>query len=326
MMASHPPFYPLHPAIHHNPLDIAIKSKIRLKTLYEYIKMLWILRRTFKKLQPDILISFIDTMNLFTIIASRGLGIPVIVSERSNPFLYKIAWIWEFLRPLLYPFADVTVFQTKGIGSYFSKQIQAKSAVIHNPVVLLPRLVNEKLSFQKPFILAVGRFTEEKCFDLLINAFSQIAPRFPDWHLVIAGDGPLRELLQNLIIQCHLENKVTLPGRIKDINSLYDQASLFILSSRFEGFPNVLCEAMANGLPVIATDCSFGPRDIIRDGIDGVLIPVNDVNALANAIEKTIENEQLLKQFAARGPEILDRFNVERVMSEWEKIIYSVLK
>ena len=319
-------FYPLHTSISYEKIFHEKDSNRFYNRVYNFLSRNYFLYKKIKQCNPDAVISFLDTTNIQAIIASLLAAKPVIVSERSNPFLYKIGYFWDTVRHWIYPFAGAIVFQTKGISAYFSKRINSKSVVIPNPVMPMPAKVEPVISFQKPFILSVGRFTEEKCFDLLIKAFSQIAAHCSGWRLVIAGDGPLRPELQQFVHENHLEESINLPGRISDISSLYNQASLFVLTSRFEGFPNALCEAMAAGLPVIATDCPFGPGDIIRDGIDGILIPVNDIDALANAIKSMITNEHLQKQFAAKAPEILQRFGLEQVITQWETIIHSVLK
>ena len=316
-----PSYYALHPKIIHGPLKLELTSVKRTQAYYENLCRIWGLRKSLKSIQPDAIISFIDITNIFTTFASFGLGVPLIISERSNPYLHEIGRLWNTLRFWVYPFTDRIVFQTKGVSSFFPQRIRNNSVVIPNPVFPIPCRTNIGPAFNSPFILSVGRLAEEKGFDLLISAFAQIAAKFPEWRLVIAGEGPLRPQLLQLLQKFHLEEKVDLPGKIQEIYSVYPQASLFVLSSRFEGFPNALCEAMAAGLPVIATDCAYGPSEIIQHDINGLLVPVNDLDALSNALENLIADVEKRNFLATNAAEITKNYSMDYIMGLWETTI-----
>ena len=172
----------------------------------------------------------------------------------------------------------------------------------------------------------MGRLHPQKGFDLLLEAFERIQAKHPQWHLTILGEGPMREELELLRAKLGLTHRVSFPGSVQDVNDRLRQADLFVMSSRFEGFPMALCEAMACGLPVIATDCLSGPRDIIRDGIDGVLVPVADVNALAAGLDHLINNPLKRQQLALAAPQVLERFGLDRVMGIWSETIDRVIE
>jgi glycosyltransferase involved in cell wall biosynthesis len=161
----------------------------------------------------------------------------------------------------------------------------------------------------------------QKGFDLLLAAFAQCASKHDDWHLRIIGEGTERHRLQKLADSLGIAHRVRLDPVIKEPHSAFMDADLFILSSRYEGFPNVLLEAMACGLPVISFDCPAGPGEIIRNGIDGLLVPPNNVGALANAMDWLMGAELERRLFAMRATEVTERFSLARVADMWRHLL-----
>ncbi|MCF2147313.1 glycosyltransferase family 4 protein [Desmonostoc muscorum LEGE 12446] len=307
------------------PLAIAEKSPNAIIGIWKNFKRIQILRDAIINSQPDVVISFMSKINIITLLATRWLNIPVIVSERSNPEKSYLGHNWQQLRQLTYLFADKIVFQTQQARDYFPYRLQNNSCIIPNMVILPPinKQSSEKLLAQRSLI-AMGRFVREKGFDLLLQAFAKLKDNYPEWTLTILGDGKLRPELESLRNQLGLGDRVHFPGMVNNTYAFLQEADFFIMSSRFEGFPNALCEAMACGLPVISTDCPSGPREIIRDRIDGILVPNEDISALAAAMERLISNEQERKSLAAHAPEITERFGVEKIMKMWEKVLAEV--
>ncbi|MBG1243274.1 glycosyltransferase family 4 protein [Nostoc sp. NZL] len=312
--------------VFYTPLGIASKSSNVIIGIYNNLKRIGTLRNAIINSAPDAVISFTSKTNVITLLATRYLNIPVVVSERSNPSKSSLGGNWKQLRQQTYPFADRIVFQTKRARDSFSLKLQTNSCIIPNMVVLPPieKHLSDKVLRERSLI-AMGRFVPEKGFDLLLQAFAQLKDRYPEWTLTILGDGILRPELEALRNQLGLSDRVHFPGMVKNNYGFLQQAEIFIMSSRFEGFPNALCEAMACGLPVISTDCPSGPREIIRDGIDGILVLNEDVSALAAAMERLMSDEKERKSLAVRAPEIIERFSVEKIMGMWEQLLAQII-
>ncbi len=175
-------------------------------------------------------------------------------------------------------------------------------------------------------LVAMGRLTQQKGFDLLLQAFARLADRHPEWILTILGEGELRTELESLRQSLGLSERVYLPGLVNNPYEVLMQADIFVMSSRFEGFGNVLIEAMACGLAVISTDCPSGPNEIIRDGVDGILVPNQDVDALAAAMDRLMSDEAQRKRLSVRAIEAVERFSLEKIMGMWEKLLAQVVE
>lgn len=279
---------------------------------------------------PDAIISFINTTNIAVLQAIANRSIPIIVSERTAPQVHPVGWRWHLLRRLYYPLATSVVLQTEAARHWALKQWPRwQTAVIPNPAFPPQGLAPcERPTFFHPTkrnIIAVGRLATEKQFDLLLRAFAKIATQFPDWQLAILGEGELRSALEAQIVQLKLADRVSLPGQVSNLNSILHDADLFVLSSRYEGFPNVLLEAMACGLPAISVDCPSGPRAIIRHEIDGLLVPQNDAQALSEAMAELMASQSKRQQLAANAPDVVHRFSLERTLEQWEDLIATAL-
>ena len=273
-------------------------------------------------------VSFTSYVNLAMLIACIGLGVPTFVSERTYPPLVPLGIGWSTLRRLLYPLAFKVVMQTNQGLDWLRKAIPyATGVVIQNPVEYP---MNQGASAIVPFdlvdddcavILGVGRLDQGKQYSHLIVAFASIAPNYPRVRLVILGDGPDRSALEKLVETRGLKGAVFLPGQTGDLSTWYSRAACYVLTSRFEGFPNSLAEALAHGCPAISYDCKTGPKDIIRDGIDGILVsPVGNVAALTIAIETLLKDESLRARMATRAVEARERFSVQRILDQWDRL------
>jgi len=320
-----PPFYRLDSRIRHISLNIAGDSASVASAVRNVVNRVCALRRTIRKSRPDAVISFMDKTNVTTLLATRGLNLPVIISERVDPAMRPISKLWTRLCRITYPAADLTVVQSEAALNYFSARLRARTQVIPNPVQSPPAYRRPKSAAQSSLI-SVGRLEQQKGFDLLLKAFARVKDRHSGWTLTILGEGRKRGELESLINQLGIGDRALLPGRVDDVYEQLLQADLFVMPSRYEGFPNALCEAMSCGLPAISTDCPSGPRFIINDRVDGLLVPNEDVTALADAMDRLMGSETERNRLAARAPEIASRFGLEKVMEIWERALAQVIR
>jgi len=284
------------------------------------LKSLWF-RKHIRKQERTIIISFMAQIYFFTKISLLGLNIPIIASERIDPRGSK--FIFKILRKILYPFADSIVVQTKDIKNYFSPKIQRKISIIYNPIssnFINGSAINSKTKNQ---IITVGRLTDQKNHLLLIKAFESIRKEIPDFKLKIYGIGPLKNSLDFYIAEKGLKGSIELLGATNNIVEVMNESKLFILSSNFEGMSNALIEAMYVGLPVISTRIS-GSSDLINDGVNGLLIDINNQNQLEEAIKKIILNEGFAKYLGKNASSIKEVVDKNNVISQWKETIKKV--
>ncbi len=314
------PFYKLDQRIQLIGLGLTRPAKTPLHAITNNARRLTSLRAAIRQSSPDVVISFMDQMNVLTLLSTRGTGIPVIVTEHTDPGLAHRHPVWNRLRNMLYPRAAKVIVLSESSKQFFSPRIQDRTLIIPNPIMVEAADGSIHAS-DRHQIVALGRFGPEKGFDTLIAAFAELAPEFPDWDLVIWGDGQLRGALEAQRNELGLQDRVRLPGRTSNPHAELRKADLYALSSRREGFPMALAEAMACGLPAVAFDLPSGPRDIIRDGIDGVIVPNGDQAALGSALANLMRDPDQRAAMALRAPEVLDRFGVESVMGIWDDLL-----
>jgi GalNAc-alpha-(1->4)-GalNAc-alpha-(1->3)-diNAcBac-PP-undecaprenol alpha-1,4-N-acetyl-D-galactosaminyltransferase len=312
-------------------LNIANNSSNFIQALLNNFSRIRVLRQVISLQNPDLVISFMEITNILTLLALTGTKYPVFVSEQNNPITNSKGKMWDKLRFFIYPKATMVVSTSQGVDNYFDWLPKAKRAVIHNPLATIEDVkdpVNLPVGADpdKKWVIAMGRLTYQKGFDILLSAFHKIAHKYSDWQLIILGEGQLRPEIEHLREHLELTHQVILPGVIRNPFPLLKQSKFFVLSSRFEGFGNVLIEAMACGLPVISTDCPSGPREIIRDGVDGILVPNEDISALTAAMDCLMSNEQERQRLAAHAPEGVTRFSLEKIVERWEILFHEVTK
>lgn len=232
-----------------------------------------------------------------------------------------IAQYWRKKQEKAIKKLDALVVLTKADADHW-KEIKQKF-IIPNPITLEP---NGYSSCTGNKIISVGRLTEQKGYDLLINAWKAIAFKHPDWIINIYGEGELHDKLQQQICDSHLEKQIILCKPVTNISEKYIESSFYVMSSRFEGFGLVLTEAMCCGLPCISFDCPSGPSEIIKDKEDGLLVENGNINALADSICFMIENEEKRIQMGKKAKGNVMRYSTEHIMQQWNELFKGLIQ
>ena len=316
------PFYALEPAVSLLPLGVAGKSANLFAAAAANVGRVLRLRRTIKRARPSVVVSYLTETNVLSLLASLGLTFPVVVSEHTDPVVNPLPSIWKRLRRHTYARAAEIVVLNSRTQQYFVEHLQYRPAVIPNPVSATQS--TEALAAHQ--IVAMGRFSREKRFDVLVRAFHRLARSHPSWNLVIVGDGELRPDIAQLVDRLGLTTRVTLTGVLQEPGAILRESSIFVSTSILEGFPMAICEAMAHGLAVVAVEFSPGIRDIIDDGVNGVIVAPDRVDDVAAALERLIDNPEERTRLGINARDIVDRYGIERIMGMWDSVFHNVLE
>ena len=255
-------------------------------------------------------------------IIARSMGLKVILSERCNPHWRKIPS--RILKKIQYWFGSGFVFQTKEQAMCYSKYARKNCEIILNPIIEMPTIS----AFNKrKEIVTVGRLSKEKNVEGIIKAFNKLHIAYPDYKLIIYGNGPQEQNIRNLIKSLNLYDSIEIIQGKTNITDLIQGASLFVLNSTNEGMPNALVEAMSIGLPCISTDCPiYGPRALIEDGVNGFLVPVNDTESLYNKMLKVLEKPELASFIAANALKIRQTLDPAVISKKWINFILKIVQ
>jgi glycosyltransferase involved in cell wall biosynthesis len=308
-------FYPLNGRVTRLWLDVGTSRRLPFATLILSVRRVRLLRRILRDSRPDAVVSFIDVPNIYAILAASGLNIRVIVAERTHPAVNRtIGRAWRLLRRLCYSQADAVVAQTQDAGRWLERNCRARVRVIPNFLRDLPAV---QYSREKT-IIAVGRLSFEKGFDLLLEAFASLSAKFPDWRVCVIGDGIERASLMRLRDELHMTDRIEFVGEVSQVETWMARAALLVHPSRREGFPNVVLEAMGMGMAVICADCRAGPSELIEDGVNGRLVPVDDVRALEQAMSELMTSPLLRERLGAEAIKVRARFSQDLIMEKWQ--------
>lgn len=274
----------------------------------------WIrgLRTLAKQVKPNIVVSFAGRVNMIAMMSILGMNIPVLVSERNDPLNDRRSKLEVELCKRFYSRANTVVFQTNYQREFYKKYCDKNSVVIGNPIAA-PIYTGEHVSKD---IVAVGKLMEQKNHSMLIKAFSQIADIYSDKNVHIYGKGELKESLQQQVDALNLENRVIFEGNIDNIFEVLHKHQYFVMCSNYEGLSNALLEAMTSGMMCISTNWN-GVQDIIQDGENGLLVPIDDENVLVDKLKKVFDgyyDENAIKKNAIKKAE---EYQTNRIIDQW---------
>ena len=274
-----------------------------------------------RKEDYDFVLSFCFTTNIFaSLVAIKEKNKKIIVSERNDP--YRYATYIRFLINALYKKCTMVVCQNNEVKKYFKKHKFKNNLVVLDNPVNFEDIPEKRPEFIADEIVTVGRLIEQKNHRLLIDAFNEIKDIYPEYKLKIYGKGPLEEELKKYIKQLKMEDRVLLMGTRKRVMYEVNKSSVFVLSSDFEGFPNVLIEAMATGMPVISTDFNTGvARQLIRNGKNGYLVPTNDLAALVVALENMLLRKKEFETIGYENKKIASQYRSDIVAKIWMEVL-----
>lgn len=284
------------------------------------------LRSALHDQRPDAVLSFLTKINALTLTATIGTRLKVAVCERNNPARQNAHPLWNIALRVLLLRSDAIVAQTKRALDHVPATTRGRAIVIPNPIDTpagMPAPYDEQGVMR---LVAVGRLTPQKGFDLLIEAFSRVAPKHPDWVLDIWGEGSERRTLDALIKASPVADRITLRGISGVQGGWVEAASAFVLPSRYEGFPNVLGEAMSCGLPVVAFDCPYGPRELVQNGYDGVLVESENVAALGRALDRIMAAPWLRRALGENAAQSAKRYAPDRIARQWESLLTNLAR
>lgn len=303
--------YKLNSKVKHIPIKCSSKWR-----LFRSIERCIFLRKYYINQKPDVVISFLADVNIHSLIAGLFTNTKIIVSERNDPNQDPKNRLIRKIRNIVYRRADGLVYQTPDAKRYFRYLSKKNNVIIPNPI-------KDNLPFpyrgeRKKEIVTACRLSQQKNLVMMIDAFNIIQNIYKEYKLIIYGEGPLREKLEQYIEEKGLREKVFLPGFSKNLHYDMLKAKMFVISSNYEGISNSMLEALAIGLPVIATDCPIGgSRIFIKNGFNGVLVNIGDTKAMAEAMINIIENDQYSKKLSSNAATIRKKLSTEVIGDMW---------
>lgn len=294
------------------------------------------IRRLVRETRPDVIVSFLTNVNVVVLFATKGMGVPVVVCERTNPAHSTSAGkLLQRLRRMAYPWAARVVLQSQDSVQAFQQLVPGIQQLDVVPNPLPPDLLDLGLAPVQPSapssapagrkqLMAMGRLVAFKRFDALIQVFSALAGDYPDWDLTIWGEGPERQALEQQVRDAGLASRIFLPGRTSQPWEELGRADIFAMTSQVEGFPNVLLEAMALGRACVTVDCPSGPREMSQDGKYALLVPLGDHRALVAAVAQLMDDATLrdvMGRHAAAS--VRERYGLPQVLAQWDALFES---
>ena len=289
--------------------------------IWRNLKRLHALRSALRQSRAKHVVSFVGAINILTVLASRGLGVRVVISERNDPRRQSLGRFWDQLRRWIYPRADVVTANSYDAVEALSDFVpRGRLAFVPNPVAIDETDCAAPLT--RPTILNVGRLTHQKAQDVLIDAFALIADEFGNWELAIAGTGEIERSLRERAAEAGIAERVVFLGQVKNLFDYYRSAEIFALPSRFEGTPNAVLEAMSCGLSVIVSSTAGGALQHVENDVTGVIVSPGDPAELATALKKLMSDPGLRRRLGAAAGARIEQYQSHNVVAAWDEILF----
>lgn len=329
MTSTESDFYELDPRVRRIGLGLAGDSSGVISAIFQNYKRVQAIKKVLREIRPNAALGMMTAASVLLAIANATSHekVRVIGTEHVDPSRMPLGRFWEGLRAYWYGKLDAVAALTEQSAQWLRDNTAAKSIVVIPNAVPWPlpaqapiRLPTDYVPPGSKILLAVGRLSHEKGFDILIDVFSRLAPKLPQWHLAILGEGGMRGELERQVREAGLDTRISMPGLAGNLTEWYSAASVYVMTSRYEGFGNTLVEAMAHGCAVVSFDCESGPRNIIQTGKDGLLVPAEDAGALEKCLYRLMVDEQCREGLAANAVGVRARFSMPTVSEQWEQL------
>jgi glycosyltransferase involved in cell wall biosynthesis len=319
--------YQIDPGVKHFPLALLKSARGVGATFAANLRRIARIRRKLRAVDADVVICFMTEANVVGTLAAKLAAVPVVIAERIHPGHHPVPMMHRLARRVVYPMADALVVQTQDIADWYRRTMRLEALCIPNPVEMakIERSQDGASPDRRYDLISVGRLERQKGFDLLIEAFKRVAAARSHWTLTIYGEGPQRPELEARIEALGLGDRVRLPGVIGDVPARLAKADLYVHAARYEGFPNAVVEALAADLCVVATDCPGATAEILEQGRFGILVPPEDVEALADALDRAMADEALRSRFQAHARDALHRFDASVIAETWLRLCERVV-
>lgn len=275
----------------------------------------------------DVCVGIMVTSNVLTALACWGLRTRSIAAERNSPEYFPHSRLWRFLRARTYGIHGAVVTQTERAAEWLRAHTNSQRVVaIPNPQIStqsrLPSKSLEDIVLPEDIlILAVGRLDPQKGFDRLVSILARVFAGRPELKAVILGEGEERERIEELVKRAELTGRVVLPGHAGNVADWYRRADIFVMTSRFEGYPNALIEARAEGAPAIAFDCPEGPAEIIAGGLDGFVVPNGDEAGFADRLIQLADDAELRQTFRRNARQRASLVSNKDILDAWDEVL-----
>ena len=284
------------------------------------LERIWKLRKIIKNIDGEKIVSFLHKPIIFTIIATRFTDKKLYFSERNNPYMEPTSKIERMFRDIAYNFGEKIIFQTDDAKNYFKEKIRKKGYVISNPI---------KDNLPKPFegerkktIVSVCRLDQQKNIKMLIDAYELLEKEYPEYNVVVYGEGPMRNELEHYVRNKNLHNKIRFPGFSKNVHNDIIDCAMYVSSSNYEGISNSMIEALGIGVPTIVTDCPIGgARMMIENNENGILVEVGNEKQLYEAMKKIIEDKEFSKKISKNSLKINEILNSNNISNQWLDVL-----